>query len=665
MAWATGSVIREYAIVAVIFLVVALAATWPLASSPATHSVSDRANNDVFLNQYLIFWGAHAAVNEPSRLYDTNMFHPERYGFAYADMLLTDSLLLAPVILAFYDPTLTYNALLWLAIVIGGTGMYFLARLLTGSRFAALAAGLVFVANPTHFVRYRQPQFFNDGILLWFLGVLLLWLGSCGLWQRGRGPESVSERRSLGLAGLAALLFCLHAQTGSHNAVFGLLLGGGLYAYHVIPAAYRLVAGSGPGQADLRRLAAGTALMAAIGILVLAPLFYPYLEVGEHLRGDRVGTDHETTEVLAAGSAGALEMLTASSHFYRWLDASTGWPSRYFGKPDGANADLFPGFVLPLLLFAALLPRTRLSVGAVARRAGPWALDLLVLAGAVVPCLTWATGWRRLGTGFPPVPTIWIWPLLAVAALSARALLCPRPPHVLSVAPRILPRQPDKRFWAVAVFLCFWASLGPAFGLYQVVHAIPGANLIRVPSRFVLPMVMSASVLAAWGVVRIRKSAGRRGLGLLAALGAFFALEASFAPLPVVPAPYPPDPAAVWLGEQAGDFAVLEIPVDTNPTPATRQMLQSIYHWKRLLIGYSGSAPPGYEERMARYATSFAEPAVLDELAELDVRYLLVLQDRANENTQRALEASPRLQQVQRFGNTVIWELLPDGTLPD
>ncbi len=110
---------------------------------------------------------------------------------------------------------------------------------------------------------------------------------------------------------------------------------------------------------------------------------------------------------------------------------------------------------------------------------------------------------------------------------------------------------------------------------------------------------------------------------------------------------------------------MLEIPVDTNPTPATRQMLQSIHHWKRLLIGYSGSAPPGYEERMARYATSFAEPAVLDELAQLGVRYLLVLQDRANLSTKRAIEDTPRLREVQRFGNTVIWELLPDGAGPD
>jgi hypothetical protein len=208
LLWFAARRHREIVGVAALFLVLALAATWPLVSAPAAHSVSDRANNDVFLVQYLIFWGAHAAVEDPTGLYHTNMFYPSRYAFAYADMLLTDSLLLAPVIWAFYDPTLAYNVLLWMAVVIGGTGMYVLARRLALGRPAALVAGVVFVANPTHFVRYRQLQFFNDGLLPWFLVALIAWLASCGLGREARetAPRATTQR-SLLLAAGAAVLF--------------------------------------------------------------------------------------------------------------------------------------------------------------------------------------------------------------------------------------------------------------------------------------------------------------------------------------------------------------------------------------------------------------------------------------------------------------------------
>mgnify|MGYP001198490739 CR=1 FL=1 len=662
---------RELASVAALFLLLALLTTWPLVTAPAMHSVSDRANNDVFLNQYLIFWGAHAIVEEPGNLYDTNMFYPSRYGFAYADMLLTDSLLLYPVIRAFYDPTLTYNVLLWLAMVIGGTGMYVLCRLLVGSRVAALVAGILFVANPTHFVRYKQPQFFNDGLLPWFLAAMLIWLASCGLWRRGMDLNTRladreagadvgglgSTRRSLAWAAGAALLFCLHSQTGSHNAIFGLLIGGGLTAYYAAPLlAARWRSGSWPDST--RRFLSGAGVMALLGVLILAPLFYPYFRVGQYLESERFGEATEAANQLAAGSASAVELLTTSSHFYNWVNSRFGWPSDYLGGP-GPHSDLFPGVILLFLALLSLLPDRTARLPRSAQRMCAGALDALLLLSALAAWATWQHGWRRLGPGFGAFPTVWVWPVVAALTLAARARWLRQEPHGLVAAYRALSYNRDLRFWLGVTVLCFLAALGPAFGLYELVRLVPAANLIRVPSRFVLPMAMALSVMAAWGVARLLAGSARhrRGPIVLSIAMVFFAMEASFAPLPTVPTPYPADPAALWLGQQPGDFAVMEIPIDPGPTQATRQMLQSIHHWKKLVIGYSGAAPPGYEERMQRLAAGFPGQAALDELATLDVRYLVVLEKRIFGELLDAIRAEPRLREVQRFGDTSIWEL--------
>jgi hypothetical protein len=650
LLWFAARRHREIVGVAALFLVLALAATWPLASAPGTHSVSDRANNDVFLNQYLIFWGAHAMVEEPTRLYHTNMFYPSRYAFAYADMLLTDSLLLAPVIWAFYDPTLAYNVLLWMAVVIGGTGMYVLARRLALSRPAALVAGVMFVANPTHFVRYRQPQFFNDGFLPWFLVALLVWLASCGLGRTGDAAPHTSTRRSLLLAAGAAVLFCLHTQTGSHNAIFGLLVGGGLVAYYTVP-----LLGRPRDSAQLKRTAGGLAVMALIGVVVLAPLFYPYFAVGEYLAGERI-----TEASLIGSSATLIELLTTTSHFYSWLDTRFGWPSAYFTAVPGRGSDLFPGLILPLLACLACVPAGALRRDRFGRNAAIGATDLVLLLATIGALATWGLGWRRLGSGFAPLPTIWYWTVPALLALVTRRVGFAAAPFAPLAAARHVWQNRDLRFWVLVVGLCFLAALGPAVGLYALIRHLPGANLIRVPSRFVLPMVMAMSVMAAYGANRLLRDAGRAGAVVLLALLTLFAVESSFAPLPTAPNPYPPDPAALWLGEQPGDFAVLEIPIGGIRTHATRQMVQSVHHWKKLLVGYSGSAPPGYEERMARISAGFPANATLDALRRLDVRYILVLEERVDAATRAAVEGSARLRLVQTFDTTSIWELL-DG----
>lgn len=541
-----------------LLLVAGLLSTWPMATDPAELSLAGRGNNDYWFNTYVVFWGAHALISAPLELHHTNMFWPERHTFAYSDMELAHSLLVLPVIAATDNPVLVNNLLLLLSIVIGGTGAWALARHVTGSGAAGLVAALVFVFNDAHFTRYLAIQFFGDHWLPWLALAVLLWL------------ESLRPRWALA----AALLYVLHALTGSHAAVFGAVVVGVLVLVHLVRA--RLWRRPG--------LLPGLAILTLVPLLLLGPVFYPYLLLQERMAAER----GDSAEVLYAGSAGPRDLLTGASRFHGWMDDNLGWPSAVLGGRLGAH--LFPGWIPLLLALALLLPG--------------------------------------------------------------------RDPDR-----RDEPAPGDPVAWGVLLAVCLLLALGPAALLYRVLSLLPGIRLIRVPSRFVLPGLLALTMLAAHGVRRLLVRAGpRASAALVAATVALFALESVFAPVPTARLDLGPDRVSSWLAEQPGEFAVLELPVDVdNLTAHVRQARQSIHHWKRLLVGYSGWRPPEVRRRLLRIQRRFPAPAVLDELASLEVRYLVVVERRVPAALLERMRQSPRLLRAADLDGVSIWEL--DGDM--
>ncbi len=642
------ALISHSAGVAAVFLVLGCLATWPLVTDLNGWSVAGAADNDVFLNQYLIFWGAHALTQAPGAIYHPNMFHPARYTFAYADMLIASSVLMYPVIRLSEDPTLTYNLLLLSSIVIGGIGFWILARLLIGNHAIALAAAAMFVFNIAHFSRYRQPQHFTDHWLPWLIWSLLLWLQACGLREPAAAGDGPAPRRAWAWALGIGVLFCLQALTGSHNAVFGAMLCGGTTAYFVANA---LVARPKP---DWRPFATGAAIILVLGALVLGSAFYPYFVERELLSAQRVSTGQDKRLVLQAGAANARDLVSAESGFYQWLGERTGWPERFVG--GDLRGPVFPGAMVLILALLALLPE-RASPGG-SRRLAAAGLDvgLLVCAAAAL---------RALASAVPglDLPSTLLWPALALPLLWARWAKVPEPPHAAVQLVRLLCRRrgehPDLLLWIGAAAVCFLLMLGPAAGLYWLVQSIPGSSLIRVPRRFVLPGSFALAVLAAYGLYSLRaRLAGRWPLAAVAVLG-LFAIESSFVPLELARRPYSRLPLHEWLAAQEGDFAVLEMPIDTNPTAATRQMLGSVWHWKKLLISYSGSVPPDYQERMQRPARLVPLEPALAQLRQLDVRYLLVKEDRLFPQRAALVHQADSLRLVRSFDDTDVYEILP------
>ncbi|MGD8331287.1 MAG: hypothetical protein PVJ49_17785, partial [Acidobacteriota bacterium] len=142
-----------------------------------------------------------------------------------------------------------------------------------------------------------------------------------------------------------------------------------------------------------------------------------------------------------------------------------------------------------------------------------------------------------------------------------------------------------------------------------------------------------------------------------------FAGEASFAPLRTWDYPHEPRPLNEFLAAQPGDFAVVEFPLDPDGyTINMRQVLNSIYHWKRLLVGYSGYQSPENIALLRRVRDTFPSDACLDELAALDVRFVVVLEDRVNERFLAAVRAQPRLLLAWQYDTWLVYRVLPADT---
>ena len=566
--------------VAILFAVLGVMATWPMATDPAHLSVQKPTDNDYRFNNFVIFWGAHALITDPIHLHHTNMFYPERYTFAYSDILLAHSVLMLPVILLTNNQVLTYNLLLLLSMSIGGLGFYLLCRELTGNRVAALAGALIFIFNPIHFARHVQIQMFGDHWMPWFAWALLIWLRQAGKDVAGSGDVPTGRQSRWPVA--VVVFFCLTALSGAQPALFGAMIGGAMVLYWGI--AGRLW--------ESRRFRRGLVIMGLACFVLLAPIFWPYAFIEKEMLGPRTLMDQ-----LLHSSAAPADLFAAGSHFYRWIDATIGWPSEILGRP--ARSYLFPGIV-PLLL----------------------ALFGLVGAGMVHNRERPSRASRRRAS-----------------------------------------RRRDQIFWLILLLFAFWLALGPPAGLYLVIEKLPVLRLLRVPSRLMLVASFALAVLAAFGVDRLcdsEKLSGRSIGALLAGLALLFAIEASHSPMTVYPFVPGPEPRHQFLAEQPGDFAVVEFPIDPlNHTLSSRQIFNSVHHWKKLLVGYSGFQTEENIERLQRLNSSFPSDECLDELEELGVKYVMVLEARYGRRQLRQILQQPRLRQVQRFGETGIYELVP------
>lgn len=190
-------------------------------------------------------------------------------------------------------------------------------------------------------------------------------------------------------------------------------------------------------------------------------------------------------------------------------------------------------------------------------------------------------------------------------------------------------RRDPRLFYAVLALVTFGFALGPPYGLWQFVYALPGFSFIREPSRFMIVTLLCLSVLGAIGfdrVTRAASAAARMSLGFAIAL--FMVFEYAAMPMAVKPSNLDVPSIDRWLNTQPKPFVVAELPVyEVDALNAEdRQvdyMLHSTAHWQKTVHGYSGWRSE-LSRQLFHEMETFPDEVSLNHLSSLGVTHIVV-----------------------------------------
>ena len=202
---------------------------------------------------------------------------------------------------------------------------------------------------------------------------------------------------------------------------------------------------------------------------------------------------------------------------------------------------------------------------------------------------------------------------------------------------------------------------------WRYVHGLPGFNFIRVPSRFILLLMLCLAVLGAAAFDRLTVRRSRRVQAAAAALLTALLL-AEYASYPFAGVPYTLDIPAIdrWLNTLPKPFTIAEVPV---PSPGhlgqyerhhTTAMLHATAHWQKTVHGYSGIRRPLHDELYMKL-TDFPDPAAIEALREVGVTHVVVHTEQYQGDQWRTVESqlarSPDLEFVHAEGAGRVYAL--------
>jgi hypothetical protein len=333
----------EFPLVVALAFAATVAVTGPLAFEAAHVGRID--NFDGQFSIWNVAWVARTIVVEPLSVFDANIFWPARNALAFSEHNLGAGILAAPIYWATGNPYLAHNWVLLWSFMLSGIGAYYLARHLTGDRWASAAAAPLFAFCPYVFARTPHIQ------LLMTAGLpfgLLAW-------------HRLVDRPSLGRAGVLALTIVAQAIFCGYYAAFLVIL-------VATAALVRFV--QFRGLAD-RRCWTLQALAFAAAALALVPLALPYLEV-------RDAGFHRSLDDAALFSADWRAYFASGSPAHGWL----------LSRLAHWDEVLFPGVIATLAACAAVARVVR-------RRSGDSRRDRrhIVLYGT----LALVAGWLSFG----------------------------------------------------------------------------------------------------------------------------------------------------------------------------------------------------------------------------------------------------------------------------
>lgn len=308
----------------VILTALTLALTYPQALQLRT-GIADVG--DPLLNAWTLAWVAHQAPIAPARVFDANIFYPERWTLAYSEPMLVPGLMAAPLSWLGAGPILVYNVVFLSALVLSGLGTTLLVLELTGQPAAAVIAGIIFAFLPFRFDHYSHLQLQQTQ---WI--PLAMW----ALHRVARVGRPADGAR-LGLFAACQMLSCVY---------FGVFLVPYAVAAGVVLLLDRLRLSTNETDVMVvvdREFARRTAVAIGAAAVVYTVLVAP---VGRaHLKASQVVGERSAGEAIAGSATPGDFLGTAPSNrlYGGWADV--------FGHPERR---LFPGAIAVILALVGM-----------------------------------------------------------------------------------------------------------------------------------------------------------------------------------------------------------------------------------------------------------------------------------------------------------------------
>jgi len=295
-----------------VFVSLAIAHTWPLASAPAHWSRTDAG--DGALNIWAVGWVGHTLFQHPTRVFEANIFYPEHLTLAYSEAMLLQGAIAAPILALGGSAVLAYNLLVLGGLALTGWLFCLLIQRWTSSWSAGYIGGSLAAFNAFSLVQLTHLQFLH----VEFFAVMLF------------AVDRLVASRQWRSAIMLAAAFALQALTSIYVLVFS-----------IWTLTFAVLARVGDWRRDTASALIKLATAGAIAMLVLSPYLWPYVKVHESM-GFARGVD----EAEAANWANYLST-TARVHFSAW--------SHSFA-PE-ATSSTFPGVLATALLILACCDR--------------------------------------------------------------------------------------------------------------------------------------------------------------------------------------------------------------------------------------------------------------------------------------------------------------------
>jgi hypothetical protein len=317
-----------------LYCLLAVSLTWPLLTRFTTDlpgSAHKDGLEDAYQNVWNLWWTVEA-LSRPTNLWVTDaFFFPEQPNLLYHTLSPVNTLLVAPIT-AIWGPIAGFNAVALLSFVLGGMGMWLLARPRVGDG-PALIAGIIYIASPFHtaaLIADGQLQIFAHHWLPWYLLFLLRTLT-----PRAAVPHFLGSRDPW----LAGLFLALIAYGDWYYTLFMLMFTAGAALF----ALWRQRNGGWLAWGALiGRLTGIGVVFTALVLPIVAPMLY------EATRADYMNR-YPPDDPLRL-SADLIAYLVPHRHHPLWGGAPWAW-----GVGFGVNRRFYLGIVVLLLALIALL----------------------------------------------------------------------------------------------------------------------------------------------------------------------------------------------------------------------------------------------------------------------------------------------------------------------